>query len=272
MTPQQIRYKLEQLKGQRQQLSKDIQTTSKRMSQLKQEAVYAEDARAIIHEVAQTTQKELEYHISEIVTLALSAVFDNPYKMVLEFVQRRNRTEADILFEREKERIRPIDAAGGGAVDVAAFALRVAMWTLKRPRSRNTLILDEPLRFLSRDLMPRAAAMLSEVSKKLGLQIIMVSHSPELIEGADKYFEIEMRKGVSYVKEGSSVSENGSSDDTAQNHSGHPNSTGKKQQALDGYTQVGIPRGSERSGSGDATDIKKRSRNKQAVGGTRRTR
>lgn len=263
MTLQQIRYKLEGLKGQRQQLAADIESGTKQCGQTKQEVEYAEEARAIIQAVAQATQKELEYHISEIVTLALSAVFDNPYKMVLEFVQRRNRTEADILFERDGERVRPIDATGGGAVDVAAVALRVAMWSLRRPRTRNTLILDEPLRFLSRDLMPRAAAMFSEISRKLGLQIIMVSHSPELIDGADRYFEVGMHRRVSRVKE-----EDGA--DNKQDQAGK----GAQQQHVDGTSPAGRGARAEKGRRDSEPDISKRrqdSRADKTVGRRRRT-
>lgn len=200
MNLQQIRYRLEQLKGQRQQVAADAVVAGEHIAELRQEAVHADEARAVIQAVAQATQRELEYHVSEITSLALSAVFDNPYRLVLEFVQRRNRTEADIWFERDGQRCRPIDSAGGGAVDVAALALRVAMWSLRRPRSRATLILDEPLKMLSRNLMPKAAAMIGEISRRLKLQVIMVSHAAELIEAADRYFVVEMRKGVSHVR------------------------------------------------------------------------
>lgn len=196
----QIHDRVEQLKGQRQQLSADIETSTSKCTVLQQNLVDAEEARALIQVVAQATQKELEFHVSEICTLALAAVFDNPYTLRIEFVQRRNKTEADIFFERDGERVKPIDAAGGGAVDVTSLALRVAMWSLRRPRSRNTLILDEPLKMLSRDLMPKAAQMIAELSKRLNLQFIVVSHSPELIETADRYFTVSIHKGVSHVE------------------------------------------------------------------------
>lgn len=205
---QSLRYKLENLKGQRQQLAADCRAAGDRIVGLQQDAVDSEEARVIIQTVAQQTQRELEYHISEIVSLALAAVFDDPYTLRLEFVQRRNRTEADILFERDGQTYRPADASGGGAVDVAALALRIAMWSLRRPRSRNTLVMDEPMKMLSKDMMPKAAAMLAEVSQRLGLQIIIVSHSQELIEGADKWFTVAINKGVSHVSEGSAANNN----------------------------------------------------------------
>lgn len=199
MNIQDARNKVEQLRGQRDSLLADMQAGEKQIITLHQQIVDTEEAHAIIQTVAEQTQRQLEYHISEIVSLALAAVFDSPYTLRVVFVQRRNKTECDILFERDGNQFRPVDATGGGAVDVAALALRFSIWSLRRPRTRNTIILDEPFRFLSRDLQGRAADMLGEISRRMGLQIVMVSHSPDLIEGADRVFNVAIRKGVSYV-------------------------------------------------------------------------
>ncbi len=199
----QIRYSLEQAKGQRQaQLAlkrkheTEIEETEKRI-------LFTEQAQNIIQTVARQTQAELSYHISELVSLAMSAVFDKPYELHIDFVLRRGKTEADIFFMDKKsgELFDPMQATGGGVVDVASFALRLVAWSLSRPKTDNVLILDEPFRFLSRDLHPKASRMLLEVSGKLGLQIIMVSHSLELIEAANKVFYVQKKRGVSVVDE-----------------------------------------------------------------------
>lgn len=158
-------------------------------------------AQKVIQDVAQMTQKQLEYHVSELVTLALSGVFENPYDLIVDFVQKRNKTEAELLFEREGERVSPLDASGGGAVDVAAFALRVSLWSLRSKKTRRTLILDEPFKHLSSELQPRAGEMLKEISQKLGIQIIMVSHNQDLIGIGDKAFEVTIKAGISKVTE-----------------------------------------------------------------------
>lgn len=196
-----IRSEIDRRKGQRDHIAAELTAAGIRVNTLTSRVDAADKARVIIQEVAKITQQELEFHISELVSLALSAVFDDPYKFKVDFVIKRERTEAELYFERDGERVHPMTASGGGAVDVAANALRFALWSLKSPRTRNTIILDEPYRFLSKDAQPRAAAMLKEISRKLGIQVIMVSHNPDLIEAADKAFEVTMRNGVSSVKE-----------------------------------------------------------------------
>ena len=195
-----LRQTLEQHRGRQQQLQTTVAALEQRVRELKGSLRRHERAREIIREVGLSTQQQLQFHISEITTLALEAVFPEPYSLVAEFVQRRNKTECDLYFERNKERIDPISAAGGGAVDLASFALRVASWSMENPHSRNVLILDEPFRYLSTDLLPKAGEMIKQISKKLGLQIIMITHAEELAETADAAFRVSIRKGASSVK------------------------------------------------------------------------
>jgi hypothetical protein len=169
------------------------------------EAIYVEEASLIIQNVAQLTQEQLAYHIDEPITLALASVFENPYEFKTDFVPRRNRTEADLRFVRGGRKIDPMSASEGGAIDVASFALRAALWRLRLPKSRNTFLLDEPLHFLKGEdtsgysLPEKGALMLSEISKKLKIQLIMISHIPEQVAGADKVHRVTQREGVSKV-------------------------------------------------------------------------
>jgi len=194
-----LRHCLEQRRGKQQQLQQAVSELKEQIKELKGSLRRHERAREIIREVGLATQQQLQFHISEITSLALEAVFTNPYSLVAEFVQRRNKTECDLFFERNGEKIDPLTASGGGAVDVASFALRVASWSMSSPHSRNVLLLDEPFKHLSTELLPKAGEMIKQISEKLGLQIIMVTHSEELADTADKIFKVSIKKGVSVV-------------------------------------------------------------------------
>ena len=201
MNIQQLRTQLEQSKGRRQQIKDDLKLIREDITQLKVDLIRHEKALEIVREVGLKTQQQLQYHISDITSLALEAIFDNPYTLVVEFVQRRGKTECDLYFERDGEKVDPLLASGGGTVDVAAFALRIASWSMMRPRTRNVMILDEPLRFVSAKYQEKASAMIKEISEKLGIQFIIVTHNEVLASYADKTFEVTIKKGVSYVKQ-----------------------------------------------------------------------
>lgn len=94
------------------------------------------------------------------------------------------------MFIQNDKEIEPLESSGYGAVDIAAFALRVVSWSLQFPRTRNVIILDEPLRFLSTDKQEFASRMIKELSQRLGVQFIIVTHEDILTQYADKVFTV----------------------------------------------------------------------------------
>ena len=195
-----LRSRIDQEKAKRDEVNRSFLELDSRRKELKKSVRRSEEAQAIIQKVAKDTQSQLEIHISDIVTMALETIFDDPYEFRIEFVVKRNKTECELIFEKDGVKIHPLSASGGGVIDTASFALRIALWTLQTPRSRNTIILDEPFKFLSKDLLPRACDLLQELQKKLNLQFIIVTHLDELAECADKTFEVRIKKGVSKIK------------------------------------------------------------------------
>ena len=197
-----IRRKLENLKGARDQVRADITKLESQITRGTRELHRQEKARQIVREVGVKTQSQLSYNISEITSMAMESVIKNdPYKIVVNFVERRNKTECDILFKRDNNLIEPL-SAGGGAVDVAAFAFRVAAWAMNPSKGRNVLILDEPFKHLKGEAANiRMLEMVREVSKRMGLQIIMVGDErvsrEALLANTDKLFEVKLIGGKS---------------------------------------------------------------------------
>ena len=199
MGVQDIRNKFERLKGKKLQLEQNLTSLKSILKSDKENLVEHEKAREIIREVGLKTQQQLQYHISDITSLALETVFPDPYTLSVEFVERRNKTECDLFFVRDENKVDPLEASGVGAIDVAAFALRIASWSMENPKTRNVIILDEPFKFLSEDYQEAASNMLKEISKKLGIQFIIVTHEQVLTAYADKIFEVKKRNKRSKV-------------------------------------------------------------------------
>lgn len=200
-----LRTNLERQKGKKEQVETSINNLELVIASGKRESRRLEKAKEVIRQVGLKTQKQLSYNISEITSLALNTVLDSPYDLELEFVERRNKTECDIYFVRDGVKIEPF-AGGGGAIDIAAFALRIASWSMQFPRSRNTLILDEPFKHLKgEETNKRMLEMVQEISKKLNIQIIMVSDErvsrEATVAATDKLFESTIRKGVTKITE-----------------------------------------------------------------------
>ena len=202
MQVKQLRDRLLMVQGKRQQLQANLSNETALFQQQAAIAASCAGAQLILQESARLTQEHLQYRIGTLVTLAMEAVFDDPYRLEVLFENARGRTQASINFMRGDEILSPLDASGGGAVDVAAFGLQVSLWTLQNPKTRPVLFLDEPLKWLKGGSLPeKGAAMLQEISQKMGIQIIMVSHAPELISHADKVFRVTKKNNISTVKE-----------------------------------------------------------------------
>jgi DNA repair exonuclease SbcCD ATPase subunit len=198
-----IRSYVDRLRGQKEvkegllyEAKKDFDYFSKRYES-------ALKAQALIQKVAQETQKKLEYHIESLVTMAEAAVFPDPYSFEVAFEKRRNKTECDLWFVKKGERLRPLDDTGGGVADVASFALRCAFWSLDR--CRPTMILDEPMKNVSIDLQPKCLEMVKEISRRLNIQIIMISHLPRVIEAADRVIYVTKSGDVSEIDSGEQI-------------------------------------------------------------------
>jgi DNA repair exonuclease SbcCD ATPase subunit len=170
------------------------ETEKENLERAKASLAAAEQARDIIQEVAQQLQREVHHRIAGIVTLGLKTVFDNPYTFKINFEKKRGRTEAEMLFERDGVELDPFSSAGGGVIDVAAFALRVACLSLSKPSLRPILILDEPFKNVSKSkgYLDQIPALLEKLSEELGLRIIMVTHIEELKVG--KVIDLEELK------------------------------------------------------------------------------
>lgn len=197
-----LRSRLDQLKGKKAHIEQSLQEAKEKLKTQMRGIKRHELALDTIRMAALATQQQLQYHISDVVSSALDTVFDDPYEMVVEFVQRRNKTECDLFFKKGDLILDPLSASGCGAVDIASFALRVASWTMRKPRSRNVIILDEPFKHLSVDLLPQAGELLKKICDEMNVQIIMVTHSDELVDSADKVFRIKQIDRTSKVKEG----------------------------------------------------------------------
>lgn len=190
-------------KGMNIQLLKNIENCNKKDKQLNRKLKLLEKSQAFLQKIAQETQEHLKFQIEDIVNLALETCFPGEYIFQILFNISRGRTDAELVFldQKTKKLVDPMNASGGGVVDLTTFALRIACYALEKGTD-NVIVLDEPFRFLSRDLQERAGEILKVLAKKMNLQIIMVSHIGEIIDVADKVFEVKKDEyGISKVKE-----------------------------------------------------------------------
>lgn len=205
MTLPQLRQHLDQDRGRLQAIQQSLAAAQSDRDRLGLEALDIEESGLILSIVAQQTQAQVGVYLDDMITSGMAAVFpnDTDYVFKADFVQRRGQTEIDLLLsDAQGHRIRPSDQDGGGLVDVVAFLLRVALWTLGRD-TRPVIILDEPFRNLhGREDQQRASELIRHLSERLGLQFIIITgedEGPELLAGADRVIAVHKIKGISKI-------------------------------------------------------------------------
>lgn len=188
-----LKAKIERLKGQRKQKEREYRNAQRAYVTAYRDSVTTEAARAIIQKAAQMTQDQLRYHITELGTMALQAVFEEDIGLDLQFTEHKDKTVAALKFLRGGMLTDPMEADSGGACDIASEALRDSLWYVQRPRTMTLMVRDEPAKNIndsSRDMQRRYAEMVRQVSDRLGLQFLIVTMLPELEDMADKVFKL----------------------------------------------------------------------------------
>jgi len=185
--------KLNKLKGKLETLETQLKQQEIKRDLASERLISIEKAQALIQTVSQETQSQLKFCLEDIVNTLLQTCFPDDYTFKIDFDIKRGRTEASILLLKNGYEVQP----KGGIADIISLGLRIAVWNIGS--TRNTLCLDESLKWLSADLQPRAAEIVKEISHKLNIQIIMPSHLQPLLEMADKVYQIRNVNGVSQI-------------------------------------------------------------------------
>lgn len=138
------------------------------------------EAQRVVQSLVQSVQQKVFRRISEIVSKCLLLIFDNPYEFRIDFVRQRGRAEAKLVFCRDGLVLDdPLAEVGGGVIDIASFALRLACILLSVPKRRRFLVLDEPWKNVRGEgNRNRTRAMLLELSRELGFQFLINTDIP----------------------------------------------------------------------------------------------
>lgn len=156
---------------------RSVESEQERLREAESKLVALREAQRLVQMASQRVQESAHGKIASVVTRCLRAVMDDPYEFSLKFVQRRGRTECDLLFLRGG---REYDSGGGEtsglAMNVASFALRLACLMLARPKARRLLVLDEPMKDVNgRANQARVCELLETLSEEMEVQMIIVS-------------------------------------------------------------------------------------------------
>jgi energy-coupling factor transporter ATP-binding protein EcfA2 len=100
-------------------------------------------------------------------------------EVVFNLATKRGKPNLDIMIKVGEGKFEDVNSGRGGSVsNVLSTGLRYV--TLSRTKNRRFMILDEPDCWLEDQAVPRFAKVVSDISRKVGIQTIAISHkNPE---------------------------------------------------------------------------------------------
>jgi len=165
-------------------LSKDKNKLSQEINNLEIEVVDLKEAREVVSAASILAQDSTKLIFESLVSQALKTVFGEEYSFVLESRYFRNQPEMEMFVVENGVKYSPKDEKGGAIIDILSFISRIVSWAIMSPRPRNTILLDEPFRCLSKDALPFLAQLIQDISDELEVQILYITHEKQLAEAS----------------------------------------------------------------------------------------
>ncbi|PKJ54720.1 chromosome partitioning protein ParA [Bacillus sp. SN10] len=155
----------------------------------------------LLQKTSDYARQQAKRRIEEIVTSALTVVFDKDYRFEIEITVKSNQPVAEYWLQSEDVRtqLKPPDYdRGGGVADVVSLALRLAVGEISGVR--GPLFLDEVGKMVSKEYAPNVAYFLKRYSHKFNRQIILITHNQDLAEIGEVSLHVTQIKGVSKIE------------------------------------------------------------------------
>lgn len=155
-------------------------------------AAFADERQALVYRQIENT-----------VTEGLRAVFleDMRLEVSTKMVGSRPEVVFNIVSVNEEEELRTgiMDARGGGVAAIVGFLIQ-AVLVLLTPNLRPIIFLDESFKNVSAEYQAPLGEFIKELCDRTGLQVVLVTHQPEIADYADAHYGFTQAKGKTKIK------------------------------------------------------------------------
>lgn len=189
--------------GKRDALSSKLMELETRLSSIDVEVENATKASLFLQNLSDATRKEIVEKISSIVTDALQKVKDKDLEFKMTLTTERNQVDLKftIVNKVNGQEYDILTSCGGGVADIVTFPLRLSLLLKWTPELARVIILDEAFKFVGVQDQDMLGEFIKQISDKLGIQIILITHSPVLSNKAHKVFTVTKAGSESKVDE-----------------------------------------------------------------------
>jgi len=169
------------LKTRESDLSTEIATT-------KEEIEVLTKASAVLKHLLDIMVKDEISRMATLVTYGLKTVFDDQDLTFVPVITKKNERMHIDLKTSNHGLEGDYDSYGGSVAVIESFLLRI-LCMLKKNLARF-MLLDETFAAVGSEYINNTGKLLSELSKKLGIDILLVTHQKEFQESADHVYRV----------------------------------------------------------------------------------
>jgi DNA repair ATPase RecN len=183
-------------------LEKQLKESCNRVQQINQETELLTKVSLFLQTLSDITRQQIVDKISVIVTDALQKVKDSNLEFKMLISTERNQSDVKFVVKNKlnEQEYDILTSYGGSIADIITFPLRVSLLMKWDTTLSKILILDESFKFVSKQDQPILAEFVQQLSEKLNLQIILVTHSSELTAKGHKIFKVDQKNGISNIE------------------------------------------------------------------------
>lgn len=166
----------------------------------------------VLNELHQRTQVRTKEVYEQLLTTLVQEIKPGDpenEKVVLETEIRRNRTSLEVGMKNDKGHIRNVYLDKGGSVEnIIAMGLRFI--AVSRTSNRRLIVMDEADSALRSEYIPIFAAIMDQLARQIGMQVIYISHHPvSCFEGKARIIHLERQDGYVTAEQVSDVAKSG---------------------------------------------------------------
>jgi DNA repair ATPase RecN len=188
--------------GKKQSIESQIGKLSQRVTDIDTETQIMTKASMFLQSLSDQTRQQIVDKISSIVTDALQKIKDPNLEFKMLLSTERNQTDLKfvVLDKQTGQEYDILNSYGGTIADIVTFPLRVSLLMKWEPSLSKILVMDENFKFVSVADQEALAEFVKQIADKLGLQIILVTHSPTIASKAHKLFQVTKAGSVSHIE------------------------------------------------------------------------
>lgn len=162
-------YQIDRLIVKRELLAEEIEKKENEKSKLDNFLKTITDSLLFLKSCAVDIQNQIKVRVDRVVNETLKLFWeDYNFSLVFDSITR-------LEFKKKGKVYNIFEQNGGGLLDIVAFSLRIALFSLT---DRNKIIfLDEPFKFLDNSKVKQIEELLNFICDEYGVQIIMATHN-----------------------------------------------------------------------------------------------